>query len=180
MARIPAHRLSKRAMPAKSRARTLTGKPASASVSGKEMDELFGRTSLTRIDRQAKDGRYFSGEELAAAIEANPGQPLPQNMRDYLCRLLRGQVKKKPGPQKKPLSYNAILNDVFDEVVLPLIYQEELQRFKDMRKAHGRRIKGEPAPHEQAAESIKNRFKRFAMITPRRLANILSSRKSGR
>lgn len=180
MARIAARRPSKRGMPAKSSPRAHSEKRAAASVPRPEVDELFGHMSLTRIDRQAKDGRYFSGEEMAAAIEANPGRPLPQHMREYLCQLLRGQIKKKRGPQKKPPTYNAILNDVFDEVVLPLIYKEELQRFKDMRKAHGRRIKGEPAPHEQAAESIKNLFKRFAMITPRRLANILSSRKSGR
>ena len=30
-------------------------------------------------------------------IESNPGQPLPDGLRDYLCQILRGKVKQKRG-----------------------------------------------------------------------------------
>jgi hypothetical protein len=151
-------------------------KPAIPRIRREKLDEAFGTDSLWRIGTQAKKGQYVSGEELAAAIEANSGEPLPDDARDYLCRFLRGQVKKKRGPQKKPFSYSALITDLF----IPIFYQEELRRFQKLRKAQGRGAKGDLSPHELAVRSVQKRFKRYAMITPRRLANILSSRKLGR
>jgi len=175
MARKSARRTAKRPARARSSARKPAVNPATARVSDEELDELFG-ASLTRIGLQAQRGEYFSGEQLAAAIEANPGRPLPDDMRDYLCRFLRGQVKKKRGPQKKPLSYSTIVIDLF----LPIFYQEELRRFQALRKVQGRGAKDERSPHELALESIQKRFKYFKHVSLRRIANILSSRKLGR
>jgi hypothetical protein len=120
----------------------------------------------------SRDG-YVSGEELATAIEADPGEALPDIVRDYLCRHLRGKPKKKPGPKKSDL------HDFISEFFATMDYENELRRLQVERKTRGgRKIKGESAPHEEAAKIIKDRFKRFAMLSPRAIANLLSSRRS--
>ena len=58
----------------------------------------LGPESLEAADWRVKDGRYLSGEALALVIEANPGRPLPDGLREYLCRFLRGAIKQKRGP----------------------------------------------------------------------------------
>jgi hypothetical protein len=144
-------------------------------VTQHEVDELFSNKSLLWLQWRLKQGEYISGQELAVVIEANPGQPFPDNVRDYLCRFLRGQVKRKRGPQKK-FSYIPMAT----EFMASFFYQEELRRLQKARKARGRGAKGEIPPHEQAAKFIKERFKYFAPVSWRRVANILSSRKLGR
>jgi hypothetical protein len=59
---------------------------------------LFG--GLAGIEYRLSIGDYVSGEELAVAIENDTDKILPDQVRDYLCRFLRGKVKKKPGPNR--------------------------------------------------------------------------------
>src|SRR5258705_462866 len=68
--------------------------------------------SLTGLAWLAKDGRHISGEDLAVAIEANPSQPLPDVLRDYLCRFLRGKVKRKPGPNRSEPEFDFLIEFV--------------------------------------------------------------------
>src|SRR5215813_7273829 len=55
--------------------------------------------NLSYLDWRATNGSYIDGKELAVAITANPGQSLPDGLRDYLCRFLLGKVKRKRGPK---------------------------------------------------------------------------------
>jgi len=135
-----------------------------------QLDRLFG--GLAGIALRLSRDEYVSGEDLATAIEARPGEPLPDIVRDYVCRYLRGKVKQKPGPQKSRT------RTFVTETAVALEYERELRRLQAERRARGgRTAKGEPAPHEEAAIIIQKRYKSFAMMTPRRVANILSSRK---
>jgi acyl-CoA synthetase (AMP-forming)/AMP-acid ligase II len=59
--------------------------------------EESGPENLPAVEWLAAKGHYISAEELAVVIESNPGQPLPDRFRDYLCRFLRGQIQRKRG-----------------------------------------------------------------------------------
>ncbi len=71
MARKPARRTAKQLARARSTGRKHAVKPTIPLATEQQFEEAFGDNSLTRIGLQAKKGRYFSGEELATAIEAN-------------------------------------------------------------------------------------------------------------
>jgi hypothetical protein len=137
------------------------------------IDAVFG--GLGGIDYRLSTGVYVSGDDLAAAIEANPGDTLPDRVRDYLCRFLRGEVKPKRGPKKPEME--KLLIEVYAEVR----YYEILRWLQNRRKVAGGRAKEcELAPHELAAMIIKRRFRYFRSVSPRRIANILSSRRHRR
>ena len=144
-----------------------------ASVTQKELDRAFSNESFDWIGWRLEQQEYISGEELAAAIASNPDTALPGQIRNYLCRFLRGKVKKKRGP-KTEFSFvrEAIL------ISAALAYENELHRLQAEHKNRSR-FRGQAAPHELAAQSVQKQFKLFESITPRRLANILSSRNSG-
>jgi hypothetical protein len=152
-------------------------KPTSAAKSASgdrrwmtSLDRIFG--GLGAIEFRLSRNQYVSGQELADAIEASPGEVLPDSVREYLCRYLRGQVKQKPGP-KRPWATKALY-----EMLASSEYREELCRLQAERKVRGgRAVKGELAPHEEAARIIQQRYKYFRGMSPRRIANILSSRK---
>lgn len=175
MARKPRRQTSKRPGQLGSSAPKHKVPPATSRVTQQEVDELFSNKSPLWIQWRLKQGEYISGEELAIVIEANPGQLFPNDVRAYLCRFLRGQVKRKRGPQK---TFSHI--PMATEFMASFFYQEELRRLQKARKARGRGAKGEIPPHEQAAKFIKKRFNYFTPVSWRRVANILSSRKSNR
>jgi hypothetical protein len=132
--------------------------------------ELF--SGMGAIEFRLSREQYVSRQELAGAIEASPSEVLPDKVRDCLCRHLRGQVKKKPGP-KSPWATKELY-----EHLASIEYEKELRRLQAERKARGgRAVKGELAPHEEAARIIQRRHKYFRRMSPRRIANILSSRK---
>jgi len=130
-------------------------------------------TSLSWLDWLSKSGHYISGKELAGAIEANPGVPLPDALRDYLCRFLRGNVKRKRGPKGSEREFRFLI-----EYLANNEYRKELRRLQKERKVRGRQAiaEGVLTPHEEAVRIIKERFRiRFVGVTPERVANILSS-----
>jgi hypothetical protein len=87
---------------------------------------------------------------LAKAIEDNPGEVLSDRVREYLCRLLRGQAKKKPGPNRSPEKTLVM------ETLAAALYQEELARLQTERKNLGcPKVKGDLAPHEEACQSVQ-------------------------
>ena len=146
--------------------------PAVRLASREDYDNAFSRKSQLGTLLRLNGGDYVSGEDLAAVLEAHPGQPLLDEFQNYLCRFLRGTVKKKRGPQKKPL-----YDSIFFESMASVHYQEVLQRLQLARKAKGQRIKGEAPPHELAAKFIKSHYKYFSHMSWQRISNILSSRK---
>ena len=130
-------------------------------------------TSLSWLEWLSKNGHYISGEQLAVAIEANPGRPLPDALRDYLCRFLRGKVKRKRGPKGSDREFRFLI-----EFLANNEYRKELRRLQKERKVRGRQAiaEGVLTPHEEAVRIIKERFRiRFVGVTPERVANILSS-----
>jgi hypothetical protein len=129
--------------------------------------------SFTGLEWLATSGRYVSGEQLAAAIAANPGVALPDGLRDYLCRFLRKKIKQKRGPKRSEPEVQFLI-----EFMAASEYQKELRRLQKERRFRGREAigKGELSPHEEALKIIKERFReRFGSVTPRRIANIISS-----
>src|SRR5579864_6403358 len=62
----------------------IQAKSSPASPARSTIDAVFG--GLGGIDYRLSTGGYVSGDDLAAAIEANPGDTLPDRVRDYLCR----------------------------------------------------------------------------------------------
>lgn len=136
--------------------------------------EESGPTRLPAVDWLAANGRYISGETLAVVIEANPGKPLPDRLRDYVCRFLRGKIKRKPGPKRAGAEFRFIV-----EFLAAQEYQKELRRLQKEPRIRGRKAlaRGILTPHEEAIKIIKERFRvRFAGVSPRRVANIISSR----
>jgi len=127
--------------------------------------------NLSYLDWRATNGPYIDGKELADAIAANPGQSLPDGLRDYLCRFLRGKVKRKRGPKR---SYRFGI-----ELLAAETYEEELHRLQNQqRRSRGRDAigSGELPPHEEALRIVKERFGPwFGSISTRRIANIISS-----
>jgi hypothetical protein len=134
------------------------------------VERAFG--GLGGTEYRLSKGEYVSGEDLAAAIEKDADDVLSDRVRDYLCRFLRGKVKKRPGPNK-PLFKKLIY-----EQLAEMDYRNELARIRAERKARGRAAKSEKPPYLEAIEIIQKRYKYFAMMTPQRFANIMSSRKS--
>jgi predicted transcriptional regulator len=137
--------------------------------------EDWDRKRLIVLERLVKHGQYISGEELATAIETNPGEPLPEGLRDYLCRLLRGEIKRKRGRKKEDKVVQWLM-----EHVIAQAYQQVLDHIQAKRTYRGRQriAKGELAPHEEAARVIKEYYPDvFPRASPKRIANILSSQK---
>lgn len=133
----------------------------------------WDRKSLTHLDWLSKNGHYISGEELALAIEVNPTEPLPDTLRSYLCRFLRGKVKRRPGPKASEHKFQVLI-----ELLAAQEYRKELSRIRSERKLRGREELSdqELSPHKEALQIIKDRFGiRFRAVTLRRVANIISS-----
>lgn len=124
--------------------------------------------SFKHLDWKAAEGHYITSDQLADAIETNPDQSLPDNVREYLCRFLRGEIKRRPGPQRSDLKRRSVI-----EFLMAEDYRKELKRLQ-MERRTGR--KDELSPHDRALEIIKERYKKdFGMISTKRLANIISS-----
>src|SRR5262249_47792656 len=130
--------------------------------------------NLSYLHWRAMNGSYIDGEELADAITANPGQSLPDGLRDYLCRFLRGKVKRKRGPKR---SDHKIRFGI--ELLAAETYWEELYRLQNQQpRSRGRDAigSGELPPHEEAMRIVKERFRPwFDSISTRRIRNIISS-----
>jgi hypothetical protein len=106
-------------------------------------------------------------------IAANPGQPLPDQLRTYLCRFLRGKIKRKPGPQRADAEFKFLI-----EFLAAQEYRKELRRLQKEFRVRGREAiaLGVLSPHKEAIKIIKERFRvRFGAVTAERVANIISS-----
>ena len=145
---------------------------AERSVADMIVEESSPR-NLSGLDWLAVNGHYISGDDLAVGIEANPNQALPDGLRDYLCRFLRGKVKRKRGPKGSDKEFLFLI-----EFLAARDYRVELRRLQQEHKPHGREAigKGVLSPHEEAIRIVKERYRcRFGDVSPRRVANIISS-----
>jgi len=136
--------------------------------------EEYDPKNLCYLDWRATNGSYIGGKELAVAITANPGQSLPDGLRDYLCRFLLGKVKRKRRSRASDRPFRFII-----EQFAARDYKKELHRLQtQQRLSRGRatKVRGGLSLHEQAREIIKERYRiRFGSVSSRRVANIISS-----
>jgi hypothetical protein len=65
--------------------------------------DLFGPTSLLNLERSIAEGRIPTAAELAAVLEANSEDPLPQWFLALVVTGLRGELKKKRGRPKESI-----------------------------------------------------------------------------
>lgn len=107
---------------------------------------------MRRRNWRAKDGRYLSGETLALVIDANPGRPLPDGLREYLCRFLRGAIQQKRGPKRADRYYNETI-----EWLAAQFYRKVLAEFQKSPRPRGRDAlaKGVDPAHRQAARRFQ-------------------------
>jgi hypothetical protein len=112
---------------------------------------------------------------LALVIEANPGRPLPDGLRHYLCRFLRGTIKQKRGPKREDRYFNKTVESLAAD-----FYRSVLEELQKSPRPRGRDAiaRGIDPAHREAAQRVKEQFPvRFGKMSPGRIANIFSSRK---
>jgi hypothetical protein len=122
------------------------------------------------LAEHASKTRYVSGPELAFAIEKNPGILLSDGLREYLCRLLRGDVER---PARGPTN-----NERFDEAVRAIILRDYgliLREVNRERKAlASRKTRIDQPAHIEAAERLKKKYRKHFKGAPVTIANTLS------
>ena len=176
MSRNPRRQSRKQSLRPKMQASTKPSEKAQAEIR-RTVDVILeesGPENLQMVDWLASNGHHISAEGLAVVIEANPGQPLPDGLRNYLCRFLRGKIKRKPGPKTSDAAFKHLI-----EWTAGQEYRKELRRLQKEARLRGREVigRGVLTAHEEALKIIKERFRiRFAGVSPRRIANIISSR----
>jgi hypothetical protein len=133
----------------------------------------LGPENLEAADRRARDGRFLSSKDLALVIEANPGRPLPDGLREYLCRFLRGAIKRKRGPKSEGQYFNQTIEWLAAE-----FYRLVLAELQKSPRPRGREAiaKGIDPAHREAARLVKEQFPvRFGKMSLERIANIFSA-----
>jgi hypothetical protein len=136
----------------------------------------FPPIMFLRLAEHDSKTSYVSGPRLAFAIEKNPGVALSDELRQYLCRLLRGEVEHPPRGRTN--------EERFEDMVGSMIlrdYDLILEEVNRERKASARRKKRVELPaHVEAAERLKKRYPRHLKGAPVTIANNLSAlRKAG-
>jgi hypothetical protein len=137
--------------------------------------DLFGPTSLLNLERSIAEGRIPTAAELAAVLEANSEDPLPQWFLALVVTGLRGELKKKRGRPKE-----SILSEI-SFVLAKAKYRRYLAWLRKREGSSG--LEGWPAvrgkdwwtgpPHERAARIVTQRWVR--QMSWRAFLNRLSS-----
>jgi hypothetical protein len=140
----------------------------------------FGPTGPLGATYRLKRGEYLSGPELAAIIEANADDVLPQEIRDYLVRFLRGAVKAKRGPKRRSSSLHQLKLEL-----LYILYPRALRASRIVERcaraearARGDRLpRGKEAASELAQRYLQKHWGLFPDLTPEALRNLISSQR---
>ena len=119
---------------------------------------------------------YIPPKQIARALKANPGIPLPPEIHDYLCDFLAGKI---PAPAGRPADIKKPLLQI-KKTLIPLTYACYLAWLKQRKKSMG--LKGwkqiqnavwwQGPPSERAARMTQFRLGRT--ISWRRIHNIVS------
>lgn len=137
--------------------------------------EEFAPTSFRSMLRRIERGEAVDGKALAAMLDAHPNELLPVEIRDYLARWLRREVKQRRG-RKPPSLITKAWRD------LAVLHYEATAAWLQKRRAasKGRYCKRVPetswrdaAPHEIAVELVRRSF--FPDLAHERVRNLLSS-----
>lgn len=116
---------------------------------GRALDEklrLAGRMRELCI-RMIARGDHPTDDDLAAAFEESPGEPVPRELHDYCLALEAGQVRRKSGPKAARTTAADIL-----------IKTAYLIAVKDLRAHYARRRQKQAPVKRRAAEEVAERF----------------------
>lgn len=122
------------------------------------LDELH----LGGVERKIENGVFVGGTELADALRHHGPRPIPDAVLDYLCRYLRGEVKRPGGRPTMPEVERRRL-----EMFVRWTYRRNLAWLQKRRKRYGHldgwpRIRGTDfwrgPPSEKAARMAARRF----------------------
>ena len=140
----------------------------------------YGKILFAVIERRLKEPAtresYVSPEEIARALRANPGIPLPTAIRDYLCDLLEGKVRVPAG---RPATWKNPLEEV-KRSLIPYYYARHLAWLQRRSRSLGlegwKQIRGADwwrGPPSERAARMTQRLLRLR-IDWRRVRNIAS------
>jgi hypothetical protein len=112
------------------------------------------------IERQLKSSSkrraYVPPEQIARALRANAGIPLPPMIHDYLCNLLEGKIK---APAGRPSDTKAAAIKQIRKLLIPSTYERYLAWLRKRKRSKGltdwaaiQRVDWwQGSPHERAA-----------------------------
>jgi hypothetical protein len=136
---------------------------------------------LAMLDRHIQGGKYVSGTELASCIESFPGKPLPDSVRAYLVRYLRGQVRK-PAGRPRDDEHGDYLMELVEEDYRALLAWFRAGQNGGPPDNWDTLNKFDPGPelppYQRACTIVQQAY--LSEISPERVLNLISSRKRRR
>lgn len=135
---------------------------------------------MVRVQEMIVRGEYVDGKRLANALRNRDGQPIPQDVLDYLCRFLEGKIETPKGRKPVPAYYKAQL-----AMIRRGFYERNLQWLQARKKRYGHLngwgcLQGadywQGPTHEIAARMVAKRFF-YGATTWRSILNQISSQK---
>lgn len=137
--------------------------------------ELFTPTAYPFILRKLEAGEYVAPEVVATVLEVKGSAPMPAEVRAYICRCLRCEVKGPPGRK-----YGDELRTL-QEYAAVLTYRRLLDWLQQRKKRQGH-LNGwgitadwwQGPPHERAAQMTAERFRTVLNVSGRRIENLAS------
>jgi hypothetical protein len=140
------------------------------------LEEIFSPTAFWLIEAELnRPDHEVTLERVAAAIEANPTQALPDAMRSFVCRTLRGQPTHPRGRKRRSSSRKSA------EASAAALYPIILRMMRKENRARGvtHVERGEVPLHQQVALTV-GRVTGLPDLTAERLATIISTKKKER
>jgi len=154
----------------------VAGPPSDAGPdkSSRSIYELYDRSGFPWLLRRLERDERPRGDEVAGVLEANEGTPIPPPVLEYICRLLRGEVRQKRGPKRKESA-----EDTVRATLAAVTYREKLREFTEeaANAQTGTKSKDDDlSARERALQYVCDQFYRKRNISPGRLHNLLSER----
>ncbi len=147
----------------------------------KSIYELLGPGGLPWAELTLKQEGYLSGHDLALVLENNPAEMQTAWLREYLIRHLRGEVKRRPGPKNADDSVRHVRESLAFSTYerAHRIAKAYLRCRRKKAKSRGETLpRGETTAHELALRYLQERVGLYSDVSPERLRDIISSRRS--
>lgn len=156
-----------------------SGRPTVKVDGAPSLAELWAkapRGPFATVERALATQGYVADEELAQALRANPGAPLPPPVLDYLCRRLEGNAGPPRGRRRRREMTR------LRDALIGVLYGTYLRRLQVRARRSG--LPERPGvdwwrgpPHERAARMTAERLRRlgFPALDWRHVLNLVSS-----